>query len=78
MEFTFPYDPDSAAATARVQNLVDALSVAVADLGGYFSRPYGKWAGIQLNKDAQSLMALKRLQGIFDPNDVMNPGKLAV
>ncbi|MDR3364699.1 MAG: FAD-binding oxidoreductase [Clostridiales Family XIII bacterium] len=78
MEFTFPYDPDSAKQTARVQDLTESVSVAVADLGGYYSRPYGKWAGIQLNKDAQSLMALKRLQKIFDPNDVMNPGKLAI
>ncbi|MDR3305335.1 MAG: FAD-binding oxidoreductase [Clostridiales Family XIII bacterium] len=78
MEFTFPYDPDSAKQEARVKELTDAVSIAVSDLGGYFSRPYGKWAGIQLNKDAQSLLALKRLQGIFDPNDVMNPGKLAI
>jgi FAD/FMN-containing dehydrogenase len=78
MEFTFPYDPDSAAETARARDLTEAVSVAVSNLGGYYSRPYGNWAGIQLNKDAQSLMALKRLKGIFDPNGVMNPGKLAV
>jgi FAD/FMN-containing dehydrogenase len=78
MEFTFPYDPDSAAEETRARDLAEAVSVAVSDLGGYYSRPYGRWAGIQLNKDAQSLMALKRLKGIFDPNGVMNPGKLAV
>jgi FAD/FMN-containing dehydrogenase len=78
MEFTFPYDKDSAAAETRVMNLVESVSAAVAELGGYFSRPYGKWAKIQLNKDAQSLMALKRLQDVFDPAGVMNPGKLAV
>jgi FAD/FMN-containing dehydrogenase len=58
--------------------MVKAISVSVSKLGGYFSRPYGQWAKIQLNKDAQSLSALKKLQGIFDPNDIMNPGKLAV
>ena len=78
MEFTFPYDPDSAKQTARAEDLTEAVSVAVSDLGGYFSRPYGKWACIQLNKDAQSLMALKKLQKIFDPADIMNPGKLAI
>jgi FAD/FMN-containing dehydrogenase len=78
MEFTFPYDPDSASETERARALTESVSVAAGDLGGYFSRPYGRWAGIQLNKDAQSLMALKRLKGIFDPNGVMNPGKLAV
>ncbi|MCL2111843.1 MAG: FAD-binding oxidoreductase [Clostridiales bacterium] len=78
MEFTFPYDPDSAKQEGRVQDLVDAVSVAVSDLGGYFSRPYGKWAGIQLNKDAQSASALKKLREIFDPADIMNPGKLPI
>jgi FAD/FMN-containing dehydrogenase len=78
MEFTFPYDPDSVSGTDRIRALTRAVSVAVGGLGGYYSRPYGSWAGIQLNKDAQSLMALKRLKGIFDPNGVMNPGKLAV
>jgi len=78
MEFTFPYDPLSAKQFCRVQDLTEAVSVAVSDLGGYYSRPYGKWAGLQLNKDAQSFMALKKLQKIFDPNGVMNPGKLAI
>jgi FAD/FMN-containing dehydrogenase len=78
VEFTFPYDPDSAKQTARAKDVFRAVSKTVADLGGYYSRPYGSWAGIQLNKDAQSYMVLKRLQKIFDPNKVMNPGKLLV
>jgi len=78
MEFTFPYDKDSAIAEDRVRDLLDAVSTAVSDLGGYFSRPYGKWANIQLNKDAQTFEMLKKLQGIFDPAGIMNPGKMAV
>ncbi|MDR2356337.1 MAG: FAD-binding oxidoreductase [Clostridiales Family XIII bacterium] len=78
MEFTFPYDPNSAGQVARTKKVFHAAGAAVSDLGGYYSRPYGSWAGIQLNKDAQSYMALKRLQRIFDPNGVMNPGKLFV
>jgi FAD/FMN-containing dehydrogenase len=78
MEFTFPYDPDSAKQSSRARELYSAVSIAVADMGGYYSRPYGEWAKIQLNKDAQSLDALRRLQGIFDPNDIMNPGKIDI
>ena len=78
MEFTFPYDALSAKQSSRAHTLVEAVSVAVSDLGGYYSRPYGKWAGIQLGKDAQSYMALKKLQKIFDPEDILNPGKLAI
>jgi FAD/FMN-containing dehydrogenase len=78
MEFTFPYDPGSPRQTERVKKIIAEFSAAVSGLGGYFSRPYGQWAKIQLNKDARSLAALKKLQGIFDPNTIMNPGKLAV
>jgi FAD/FMN-containing dehydrogenase len=78
MEFTFPYDPDSVTQVERVMGLVDAVSIAVSDLGGYYSRPYGNWADIQLNKDAQSLSVLKNLQNIFDPAGIMNPGKLSI
>jgi FAD/FMN-containing dehydrogenase len=28
------------------------------------------------NRDAASTIALKKIKGIFDPNNVMNPGKL--
>ncbi|MDR2487528.1 MAG: FAD-binding oxidoreductase [Clostridiales Family XIII bacterium] len=78
MEFTFPYDPDSARQRTLVEKLYDEVSAAVAKLGGYYSRPYGKWAKIQLNKDALSYDALRRMQGIFDPNGIMNPGKLSI
>ena len=78
MEFTLPYDHDSARETKLVKSLFDRASKEIAALGGYYSRPYGKWAGIQLGKDAQSLLVLKRIQGIFDPNGIMNPGKLTV
>ena len=78
MEFTFPYDPESIKQCDRIQDLADAVDIAISDLGGYYSRPYGKWAGIQLNKDAQSYRALKKLQDIFDPADILNPGKLAI
>lgn len=44
--------------------------------GAYFSRPYGSWADLVYNRDAQSTMLLRKIKGIFDPNNVMNPGKL--
>jgi FAD/FMN-containing dehydrogenase len=47
-------------------------------MGAYYYRPYGIWSRMQLNKDAQSYMTLRKLKGIFDPNDIMNPGKLSI
>jgi FAD/FMN-containing dehydrogenase len=44
--------------------------------GAYFSRPYGIWADMAFNRDAQTTLVLKKVKKIFDPKAVMNPGKL--
>ena len=44
--------------------------------GAYFSRPYGIWADMAYNRDAQATILLKNVKKIFDSNNVMNPGKL--
>ena len=46
------------------------------DDGAFFSRPYGENARMIMNRDAATVEVLKKLKQIFDPNDVMNPGKL--
>jgi FAD/FMN-containing dehydrogenase len=33
---------------------------------------------IRDSKDAQSYMALKKIKNIFDPNGIMNPGKISL
>ncbi len=78
MEFNFPYDPENNKETGVVKNLYTKASEELCSMGAYFSRPYGIWSKLQLNRDAQSAMVLKDLKGIFDPNNVMNPGKLTV
>jgi len=75
-EFIIPYDPGDAADTARAAALFDAASVAMAGNNAYFSRPYGKWAALQLNKDAMTAKIHAKIKDIFDPSDIMNPGKL--
>ena len=76
--FTIPYDPNSAKDTKLAKELFDRASVELAQAGAYYSRPHGPWARIQLNKDAMGNETLKKLKGIFDPNGVMNPGKLTI
>ena len=44
--------------------------------GAYYSRPYGIWADMAYNRDAQTTAVLKKIKGLFDPNNIMNPGKL--
>ena len=76
VEFNLFYDPTSEKDAGRVMELsasaVDRLSCE----GAYFSRPYGENTGIIVNKDAATVEALHRVKSIFDPNNIMNPGKL--
>jgi hypothetical protein len=75
-EFSLPYDPADRSEALRAENLFLNASEALIRDGGYFSRPYGPWADMVYKRDAQSTIVLKEIKKIFDPNHVLNPGKL--
>jgi FAD/FMN-containing dehydrogenase len=75
-EFNIPFNPDNKQEVARIKEFFTRASEELQRQGAFFSRPYGIWASMAFNRDAQSTMVLKKLKGIFDPNNVMNPGKL--
>jgi FAD/FMN-containing dehydrogenase len=75
-EFIIPFDRDNPKETAGVEQLYTGASKVMFKNGAFFSRPYGIWAAMAYNRDAQTKTVLKKLKGIFDPNNVMNPGKL--
>jgi hypothetical protein len=75
-EFTLPYDPQDVKETGRMRKLFSLASEALVNQGAFFSRPYGAWAHMMYNRDAQNYDALTKIKGIFDPNNVMNPGRL--
>ena len=77
-EFSLPYDPENKKETGLVKELYNAASREMSKLGGFYARPYDIWATIQLNKDAQTYKVLKQLKDIFDPNNIMNTGKLTL
>jgi FAD/FMN-containing dehydrogenase len=75
-EFNLFYDPTSERERARVRTLT---GTAVRDLmarGAFFSRPYGESTGMIVNRDAATLSVQQTFKKIFDPNNVMNPGKV--
>jgi FAD/FMN-containing dehydrogenase len=78
LEFNLPFDPADAREVKMVKALFEKASREMSKLGGYYARPYGLWAGIQLNKDAQSYELLKKMKNIFDPNNILNTGKLTL
>jgi FAD/FMN-containing dehydrogenase len=75
-EFLLPYDQDNPKEVAKVQQLYAAASKALLQQGAFYSRPYGIWAGMAFNRDVQSTNTLRKIKGIFDPNNIMNPSKL--
>ncbi len=75
-EFTLPYNPIDPEEVSRLQKLYSWASQALLDQGAFFSRPYGIWADMAYTKDPQNTVLLKHIKKTFDPNGIMNPGKL--
>ena len=75
-EFNLFYDPDNAGEVNRVKELSNSVIRKLLNAGAFFSRPYGESAGMIINRDAATAVALKKVKFITDPNKIMNPGKL--
>jgi len=76
LEFNLFYDPASDHEAERARSLASLATTTFLDAGAFFSRPHGEHARDIMNRDAASLEVLKKLKGIFDPHQIMNPGKL--
>jgi FAD/FMN-containing dehydrogenase len=75
-EFNLPYDSGDKIETDCVKELLETGSEALIRQGAYFSRPYGIWADMVYNRDARNREMIRTIKGIFDPNNILNPGKL--
>lgn len=75
-EFNLPYNSGNKIEIDRVRELLDMCSEALIKQGAYFSRPYGIWADMVYNRDAANKEMIRTIKGIFDPNNILNPGKL--
>jgi FAD/FMN-containing dehydrogenase len=75
-EFNLFYDQYDPLGSGRVRELALRATKKLMDQGAFFSRPYGEGARMIMNRDAATVAALTKVKAIFDPNNVMNPGKL--
>jgi FAD/FMN-containing dehydrogenase len=76
VEFNLPFDPSDKSEVTRVQELFTKASEDLSKQGAFFSRPYGMWADMAYGRNAEHASLSKQLKALFDPNHVLNPGKL--
>ena len=74
VEFSIPYCDKCA---DKAEALFNAASEQLAAEGAFFSRPYGGWAKLALKSDSGAMSRLKRLKKIYDPKNVLAPGRLS-
>jgi FAD/FMN-containing dehydrogenase len=75
-EFNLFYDSENPREVERVKGLSTSAIKNLLFRGAFFSRPYGRSASMIINRDAATASALHKIKKIFDPNKIMNPGKL--
>jgi hypothetical protein len=75
-EFNLPCDNSNANEAVEVKRLFMEASEKLMNNGAYFSRPYGPWANMVYSRYTEGAIALKKLKDVFDPNNILNPGKL--
>jgi hypothetical protein len=77
LEFNLFYNPESRSDTEMVRSLYDEAAKVLLSEGALFTRPYGEeLTRLVYEKAADYTMTLRRVKKIFDPNNIMNPGKL--
>jgi hypothetical protein len=75
-EFLLPYDCNNPKEVEMIRQFYTEASKELLKEGAFYSRPYGIWANMAFNRDVQTTITLRKLKGIFDPNNILNPGKL--
>lgn len=76
LEFNLFFNLDDPNESTLIESLADKAVKRLINKGAFFSRPYGKHARLIVEKNPFFAKALKKVKAIFDPNNIMNPGKL--
>ena len=75
-EFNLFCNMDDPQDVERVRRLFYEASEQLISNGAFFTRPYGPWAKMMYSRMESYTRELKKIKKIFDPTNIMNPGKL--
>jgi FAD/FMN-containing dehydrogenase len=75
-EFTLAYDPSDEDETGRVKKIFKRSCEEFIESGAFFNRPHNSVAELVFSKDKSTASALRKVKNIFDPKNILNPGKL--
>lgn len=77
LEFDFFYEPEGLNRVTTLKEKIMEINTLLLENGAFFSRPYGLWAkNVFSHHSSETVVALKKVKRIFDPNNVLNPGVL--
>jgi FAD/FMN-containing dehydrogenase len=75
-EFNLYYNPGKSQEAEAARRMVSACSEDIARMGGFFSRPYPSWKETAYRRAAGTMIVQRKIKQIFDPKEILNPGKL--
>lgn len=78
LEFNLPVDRKNVKESEKVKAFLHEAARRLLNSGAFIYRPYGSLAEMVFSRTGNLHSSLRKIKEILDPNNVMNPGKLAL
>ncbi len=75
-EFDLYYNPANQAESEKTRQTAAEMIDQMEARGAFFTRPYQEMAAVAYRRSADTAAMQKKVKAIFDPNAILNPGKL--
>lgn len=77
-QYSLYWDGSNAKAREKQRRLFFDASEKLISMGAFFSNPYGPWGNMMYRRTGKYSEVLRVVKNVFDPNNIMNPGKLCL